>query len=60
MAEYTDVMAQVFGAIHPSIEQRANATALAKDLVDLETKLSALIPDLGVLYDVTVCNPGYV
>lgn len=47
-------MAQVLAAIHPSAAARANAASLAADVAALESKLSALLPELSDLGDVTI------
>jgi hypothetical protein len=54
MVSYSSAMSQVLAKIHPDANARKEAEKLARQVIDFETSMSAAIPDLADLYDVTV------
>ncbi len=56
MSEYYDAMSKVLAAVHPSEAARTKAANLSHLVIDFETRMSAVLPELDDLADVNVCK----
>jgi hypothetical protein len=54
VTEYFATMTKVFAAIHPNEEARRKAVDVARQVIDFETIMSSVLPEIDDLYNVNV------
>jgi hypothetical protein len=57
MAAYFKAMKEVLTSLHPSETGRSKGEQLARQVIDFETRLSSVLPEIDDLYDVNVRIP---
>jgi len=55
MASYLSVMTKVLSAAHPSEAARGKAAQIAQQIIEFESRVSAILPPIDDLSDVSVC-----
>ena len=53
---YHEAMSAVLAKIHPDTSARAKADEIARGVIEFESRVAAVIPDLEVLYKVKVSS----